>query len=216
MNYFAHYFFSRNDDAYYNTGLILPDFSRSAEGRRKLLLEKAPPSAEFSSLKNGCLNHYECDEWFHESSFFKQACSFLEEELKTISLGSQKKWFLAHILAEMLLDRMIIDRFPDELDSFYRDLNHVDWAKIETFLMHCGKSNFDRFHRHQEAFREHKYLYYYKEDQGLIESLDRVSRRTGQEPFTDKAREEMISRCQIWLPFISQLTKPVEMNRFEG
>lgn len=217
MNYLAHHFFDRvPDDPLHNVGLILPDFSRSARGRRKLLLANVRSDIYgFASLLKGCHSHYVSDEWFHESLFFHilqdKISRILKENARLFS--KQRPWFVSHILAELLLDRLIIKRFPGSLDLFYSDLQTVDIGTITQFLEACGKSSFEQFTRHYRNFCESKFMYSYSDDEGLVYSLDRVIQRTGQNALDDDAFLFLIKAIPELEHEASRIKKPRQMAR---
>jgi hypothetical protein len=218
MNYLAHFFFYRQDSAYHNAGLILPDFSRLAKGRRRLSLENVPRKPpEMYQLKKGSELHYEGDDWFHTSDFFLSLSRHLGEEFLLMEdrklLDGQKKWFLAHVFTEMLLDRVILDAFPETPAGLYQDLEAADLSVLTRFLRYCGKDDFTAFNNYYRLFCDSKYLYDYASDEGLILALDRMTRRTGQAGFSPQARDYLAERLPFWIARVKEQKKPHQMAR---
>lgn len=218
MNFLAHHFFYANGDPYHNAGLLLPDWSRSAEGKRKLdWSKKSKNNKQFEALWEGCQKHYEADSWFHDCDYFVEITEKLETDLtKLQSEGlflEQRKWFLAHILAEVLLDRLIIDKHPKALDAFYRDLNLVPFAHIKSFLLEAGKDGMGRFEQGHAAFLNSEFLRYYATFGGLTESLNRVVQRTKQAAFSDAEHKAMTVLMSEWLEHAREIKKPLQMER---
>ncbi|MBI1223581.1 MAG: hypothetical protein GC180_13345 [Bacteroidetes bacterium] len=218
MNFLSHHFFYALDDAWHNTGLILPDWSRNAKGRRKLEWKKSEGSPEFHfRLWSGCQKHYEADEWFHDCHYFLACCEQVESDLGLAQQGGlflgQRKWFLAHLLAEMLLDRLIIEKYPGALDSFYSDLIKVPFRDLKDFLLTSGKIDMANFERSHRGFIESEFIRYYIDDRGLAESLSRVVQRTGQVPLTSDELTSLTLRMPYWIDYASQLKKPHQMAR---
>lgn len=218
MNFLAHHFFYATDDPWHNTGLILPDWSRTAKGRRKLeWMAHHGHSEEHAALWLGCLGHYEADMWFHECHYFTETTQKIENDLALLQgkglFAEQRKWFLAHLLAEMLLDRLIIDRHAGALDHFYGDLRQVPYPDLERFLLQAGKEDMGRFPQAHKGFIESEFIRHYSSYEGLAESLNRVVQRTGQ-PALNK--EEIVSlhlQMNDWLDFADQTKKPLQMER---
>lgn len=214
MNYFAHFYFDRNEDPYHNLGLVLPDFSRITEGRRKLHLEMEMTDPLFAALKAGCTKHYVADAWFHESEIFTRTCAFIEGLLhqEPQLFAGQRPWFMAHILAELTIDRILIRKYPGELSLFYTHLETIDLPKVFDFLSLTGKSNFTRLEKFYHGFVAARYLFYYTQDDKLVYSLDRVIGRTGQPPLTSAAMRYLEQQLAHLEAFIGKIKKPAQMN----
>lgn len=216
MNYLAHHFFYASGNAWHNTGLVLPDLSRHARGRRKLV-GAAFESEEHKALWLGCETHYFADGWFHECAYFTRMNAYLNEELKVLQdrnlLRGQRKWFLAHLLSEMLLDRLIMDTHPDAPDHFYSDLKAVDEEQLKDFLLKTGKDDVSTFAEGFRRFRDSEFIRFYREDPGLTDSLNRVIQRSRQPAFTG-ADKDVVSYClPRWLSKAGQIKKPPQMGR---
>lgn len=218
MNFLSHHFFYSNQDSWHNTGLILPDWSRSAPGRRKLdWVSLKSDSDRQGALWLGCLKHYEADDWFHNCNYFKVITAIIEQDLAIMQLSGlllqQRKWFLAHLLAEMLLDRLIIDKHSNALDHFYHDLSQVPYTDLELFLLRAGKETMGLFPQAHKGFIESEFIRYYKSSEGLTESLNRVVQRTRQAAFTSSEKEALIAIMDHWLLSASKIKKPLQMER---
>lgn len=181
-------------------------------------LEKEPPQEKNALILEGCKKHYEADGWFHESVYFKHSCQLLEKEMETERetrslFQNQRIWFLAHILSELLLDRLILEKHPDAVNHFYRDLHQVPFTDIETFLLKSGKTAMGNFSIGHERFISSEFVRHYIQNEGIIEALDRVVQRTGQIAFTKNERLFLIGRIPAWLKLAEGVEKPVEMGR---
>jgi hypothetical protein len=217
MNYFSHYFFDHKvGDSYFNTGLILPDFSRSAVGTRKLRLDAVNDSNEvFRSLKMGCERHYLADDWFHASAFFLEGEAIIKADLKQYAaeFSGQRIWFVSHILVELLLDRILIAFDEKKLLDFYADLEAVDLNAIILFLQECGKTGFADFENYFHSFVKNRYLITYLDDDKLLYALNRILLRTKQEKLTQVGEQILSDRLNSWQIFLSQTKKPTQMHR---
>lgn len=218
MNFLAHHFFYASENPWHNTGLILPDWSRTARGRRKLeWTAQHGHSHEHAALWLGCQGHYEADTWFHDCFYFNETTDKIEKDLALIQdkglLAGQRKWFLAHLLSEMLLDRIIIDRHPLALDHFYEDLRQVPYEELERFLLQSGKEDMGRFPQAHKGFMDSEFIRYYSSHQGLVESLNRVVQRTGQPALSKDEMRELEAYMHDWLDYADQTKKPLQMER---
>jgi hypothetical protein len=219
MNFLSHHFFYYQNDPYYNVGLILPDWSRSAAGKRKVeWIDNTQPNGLELSLLKGCKAHYEGDDWFHNCDFFIQVTDLVAKEIgrekaQNGLFAGQRGWFMAHILTEMLLDRLIIEADAYALDRFYSDLRAVPFKEIEAFLLKSGKTDMGRFPLAHKAFIESEFVRFYANAEGLTESLNRVVQRTGQNAFTEEEFNCIRRNIPLWLDYALQIKKPLQMER---
>jgi hypothetical protein len=182
VNYLSHFVIdNRPGDHYYNAALILPDITR----RWIRTFKQPPPPTSFSAnqlrLLDGCLRHYESDRLFHASSFFEQHQANINTLLKSkpFSPAVHRKWFIAHVLAELLTDRKIVRTFPEMADRFYLSLEAVDYRELKPFLEYYGMADTGEFLRFFDQFRSDRYIYSYADNKKFLYSLERIMMRAG-------------------------------------
>jgi hypothetical protein len=182
MNYLAHYFFDRKDNnAYYNFGLVLPDlmsiFSKAWKIKHNNLAEVQ--SGNNIQILSGILQHYERDHIFHSSDFFFEHVHSIKRYLEKLSLPYviPKKHFVAHILLELVLDQVIVQMNPDIQEDFFHDIEQIQDSDIISFFSIKSFSNLDRFIEFFGKFREEKSFQKMKESKYIIRVLNRVLNR---------------------------------------
>jgi hypothetical protein len=180
VNYFSHFWVDyQEQDYYYNTGLIIPDFARKHV--KSFLKSPKLERSTLQSLHNGCMAHYFADKKFHNSTFFKQLLE-LSNQLMTQAPFSERvlrKWFLAHILVELMLDRLLVKEHVTQLDDFYDSLNNVAEVDIFDYLTLFGAKDVDLFLEYFNHFRSVKYIYYYTDNIKFVYSLNKIMVRAG-------------------------------------
>ncbi len=135
MNYLSHFYIhQKENEPYYNTGLILPDLARGFVKSFKATLPE--PNLELQALHAGCLQHYQADKIFHSSDFFKWGTQICIEELKQAKFHElvERRWFIGHVLFEMMLDRVLVQHKKQVLFDFYEQLLRVDDDVLKVFL----------------------------------------------------------------------------------
>ncbi|MDI1233039.1 MAG: hypothetical protein PSX81_02025 [bacterium] len=215
MNFLAHYFFDRTDNIYHNVGLVLPDLSRNfCKGH--LNLKQEFEGADFNALKSGSLKHLAKDKIFHQSVFFKEA-------QKSVSLLLDheaqwpRKWFLNHVLTEIMLDRVLMDANPQLCSDFYRDLGEADPDVIVSFLEKGGVVNAQLFKERYLKFLEYQFIFNYLHNEKLIIALSRLYLKVGIQYEWQKADEDLLNRHFVAIldtiaPQIDYLTKELKLN----
>lgn len=191
LNFLAHYFFDRTDNIYHNVGLILPDLSRNfCKGH--LNLKRDFENHDMKALKHGSMKHLEMDKIFHNSIFFKDAVQEISGLLDKDARWP-RKWFLNHVLAEIMLDRAIMDKHPHICPEFYRDLSLSDAEVIEAFLMHGGVENYHLFGEKFKKFIEYQFIFNYQHNEKLIIALSRLYLRVGIKYEWKKEDEDLLN-----------------------
>lgn len=132
MNFIAHYHFYKSDDCYYNLGLVLPDLVKSF---CKTHLKPSEPLVHpsLNNLNQGSIVHLNADKLFHNSFYFT-TCEKHLSEIADTKAQWPRKWFLNHLLCEILLDRIIIDQYPNIVEQFYKDLKSVNTEQVALYL----------------------------------------------------------------------------------
>src|SRR5215471_18395046 len=137
MNYFAHGM-RFVDRPYFLAGTALPDWLSVADRKVRLRARNVEPFADGSGtpaaeLAAGVLQHLEDDGWFHKTAAFAIASAELTVAFRDAlpADDGHRPAFLGHILTEMLLDAVLIDRGPALLQEYYAALEQIDGRLVE-------------------------------------------------------------------------------------
>lgn len=199
MNFFGHYFTdSIAGRPWFNLGLVFPDLYRD------LIQKKIPnrssfknPSPEINDFFEGIEAHLSRDKMFHNCEYFHLAEKVLKAELKTFENFEiiPRAWFLTHIMLELVTDKYLVISFPEQANSFYKDLGIIendsntidglfDDLLIKTvFLTRLNLIKKDRF------------IFAYANNEKLVVSLFRIYQRAGIE--MSKEIKEEISKILL-------------------
>jgi hypothetical protein len=180
LNYFAHFFVDHQLGQHeYNTGLLLPDVTRGYVKTFKYKVISA--HAASINFHQGCIAHYRADKLFHGSTFFgdllAQASTMITHA--NFSEALNRRWFLAHILAELLIDRILITQFPDLLDQFYDSLQRIHDDELLQFLKDYEMKDSTKFFEFFNHFRKVQYIRFYTDNNKFVYSLNRIMIRAG-------------------------------------
>ncbi|MBC7383553.1 MAG: hypothetical protein H7296_11290 [Bacteroidia bacterium] len=201
MNYLSHFYIHQKpNDPYFNAGLILPDLGRSFVKTFKEVLIN-PADLNLCAISNGCLQHYEADKLFHGSEFFKWGTLICTEELKDLHFNNvvEKRWFIGHILFEMLLDRLLVRHQPQVLTDFYDQIQLADLNQIKEFFILSKVNRKEKLLQYFNHFRKVQYIRSYIDTNLFVYSLSRVLIRAGLPAltFSDRAiLEECVKRME--------------------
>lgn len=175
MNFLLHYIIDhQKGNNYFNTGLIIPDLAKGAV--KSFIGEHIFSVKEHESIHQGALRHIQSDKLFHASAFFESNNQLFNQLIKDtpFSPALHRKWFIAHILFELMLDRIFVKYQPNLVNQFYDDLLSIDTQVLKSYLENMGASQSDRYMERFRHFREVQFIRYYIDNNKLLYSLNRI------------------------------------------
>lgn len=197
MNYLSHYKVGGGQsDPAYTTGKILPDLIRRVDKSLRISAQPVdswPPA--LATLYAGIATHLETDAVFHQSDWFAGKVAYTKTLLQEIMApaGLKYRFFYAHILVEMIADRVVMKQQPTLLDNFYTQLSLLDKATLSYFFQYNGwerysKKGWDVLQRFIAA----KYLYQYTNNAELVFALGRVVSQVGLTLFGEPYKSKLL------------------------
>lgn len=189
MNFLAHYYFDHKPNkVYYNLGLILPDLVRNFVKGTKLDLEKDQQSGNANSLKNGCIKHVASDKLFHNWEGFLDSMDRIINMIRQSEHDFKKDWFVAHILSELILDKVLLEIEPNLAKRIYIDYRQVETLDLHKFLGTQNFSKFDEFDRGFQQFLDKEYLQSYENNENIIYALGKICNKMKLSAFSDQQK----------------------------
>lgn len=213
VNYFAHGL-RFLDRPHFLAGTAVPDWlsvaDRAVRVRPKLvepLLGREPgPELDVAS---GILQHFHDDQWFHATRGFAEVSAWLTRLFRD-TLGPAddlRAGFLGHIVTEMLLDAVLIERDPQVLDHYYAALDRIDPGCVQGVVNRAARQTTERLAPLIMLFARERFLYDYRESPRLLYRLNQVLRRVKLHPLPETAesvldagRELVAGRIEDLLP----------------
>lgn len=197
MNFLSHYYIDAEVDIpEYTLGKILPDLLRNYHKGLRIKPEGALANEyHLINLNKGILNHYAVDAFFHNSAFFTSNTDQIKKALKSNTYDNIHKYFYfyAHILLEIMLDRLLLKRDQNIGIGFYDHLNSVKEETIKDFFRYNKiELNAKEFFLYLKSFTNARYLFSYINNESLIYALGRINQRAGLAPFSAQDVEKLI------------------------
>lgn len=175
MNFLSHAFVARHtDDDLYLLGTSLPDLLPLYDRSLKLapFVDYLKRGGGNSPLLAGIACHIESDRSFHASQFFRDGQAAIRARLQAVAGLPAKRFFLAHILFEMMLDRYLLIRYPEFGERYYDIFTPALCGDISAMVGHCfGRGDFAPFLAH---FASSRFLFHYLDIEGLAVRALRV------------------------------------------
>ncbi len=183
MNYFAHgmRFLNR---PYFLAGTAIPDWLSVADRKVRMRSRRVMPFADgsgstHSEIAAGILQHLHDDSWFHQTRAFAETSIELSHLFRDV-LGPDdgfRPGFLGHIVTEILLDGVLIEKHGDLLDEYYSVLSTINETTVEQCVNQMSKSQTDRLALLIPRFQNEQFLRDYVQPSRLLFRLNQVMRR---------------------------------------
>lgn len=215
MNYFAHACPFLDRDPYFIAGTAVPDWMAVADRPVRVRGKLAEPVAEthpdsrVAAVARGVLQHLHDDDWFHATRGFAEVTSELTRDFRE-SLGPDHPLncaFLGHIVTELLLDWVLIERHPGCLAQYYDLLREVDPLAVQSAVNQMSRGTTERLAGLIPLFLEERFLEDYADDVRLLWRLNMVLRRVKQPELPEHlvetlslARDIVVHRTDELLP----------------
>lgn len=206
MNYFSHGF-RFVDRPYFLAGTAVPDWIRVSDHGVRVRSKHVEPfaSGDLSNraeLAAGILQHLEDDDTFHGNGHFMQICAQLSILFRNGLPGDQglRPSFLGHIATELILDAILIERFPDRLKAYYDTLLQVDPVLVQQHVNEMVRNPAERLVEFIPLFHREQFLWDYRDARGMLTRLNQVMRRVRLQPLP----AETVGLLQAAWPIVEQ------------
>ncbi len=188
MNYFAHGM-RFVDRPYFLAGTALPDWLSVVDRRVRLRARNVKPFADGTAapaaeLAAGVLQHLDDDAWFHKTAAFAVASAELTVLFRDAlpADDGHRPAFLGHILTEMLLDAVLIDRDPAALSAYYAAFDRLDAAIVAESVNRMATHSTDCLRDFIPLFARERFLADYRDTNRLLFRLNQIMRRVKLNP----------------------------------
>ncbi len=214
MNYFAHALNHLNRP-YFVAGTGIPDWLSVVDRKVRFRPHHLEPFADASGsiaaeVAAGALQHLHDDGWFHATRGFAEVTTELTHLFRS-RLGADDKYhcgFLGHVGMELLLDGLLIERFPDEFEEYWRVLAGLDSQAVEIAVNLVGRQPTNRLAWFIDLFRREQFLRCYLDSHRLLTRLNQVLTRVKLSPLPAKATSILEASRSIVRDRLSDLLPP--------
>jgi len=206
MNFLSHYYCLKEENPYILLGVIMPDLVKDfSKLYNKYIEDDYFPKDEVSILMlEGVAIHIKGDDAFHKHSIFKEIQEIAKAEInKIFSSTVKRKFVIAHVLIELMIDKYIMNINSGILKAFYSKIDKIDIEKAEKFYLNLNiEENKSHFIKNITKFKELKFLYRLKENEGIIFTLNKV--------FTKKLNYDFLDEKEKWNLVIEKIERKIE------
>jgi hypothetical protein len=204
MNYFAHAL-NFLDDPWVVAGTAVPDWLNVADRPLRVRRRHAEPFVDdadacMAALARGIVQHHHDDAWFHDTPVFHELSWQLAVLVRDALPGDEgfRPSFLGHILVEILLDAVLIDRHPERLEAYYAALGQLDAVRVQECLNRLAPRPTQRLAPLIPLFCRERFLADYFDDNRLTWRLCQVMRRVGL-PELPASFRDVLPQARHWI-----------------
>ena len=202
MNYFAHAI-RFLDRPVFAVATGLPDMLSVIDRKMRLRARRLEPFVDGSGsfeaeVAAGAMQHLDDDRWFHTTRAFVETSAQLTMLFRTV-LGEEGRMqcpFLGHIVTELQLDAVLMERYPDRLDRYYELVSKVDSLALEAAMNQMATKTSDRLAWLLARFSEEQFMRCYPASNRLRFRLNQVMLRVGLEQIPE-AIEPLLETSQV-------------------
>lgn len=216
MNYLSHYYFDRDEDnKYYNIGLILPDLSRSHIAKLRINPYKniTFTTKEISSMNDGCNKHFASDRKFHNWMTFVELTNKATDMIRESGdKDINRDYFITHIMVEILLDKILLDKNPSLADDFYAMIDSVETDWILKFMRYAGLQDDELWKGQHRRFMKAAFLKSYTSIENVIEAVEGVCANLDMIELNDDQRNLLIEICETIEPELARSINALEIQ----
>lgn len=207
MNFLSHYYtLKKSENAYVVLGSILPDLVTDFSKIYNQSIEEQFYPKEFflKQMLEGVQLHIKADDLFHNSKKFSELENVAKELLKKeFGTTLKRKYVIAHVLVELVIDKYLILKEEALLDQFYNTLKEIKTKKANLFFESLYiEEDSSNFLRNFSYFLKNKFLFVLKENEGIIFTLNKV--------FAKKLNYEFLKEEDKWKNLITKLYLEIE------
>jgi hypothetical protein len=216
VNYLSHYYFDRDEDnKYYNIGLILPDLARSHIAKLRINPYKniTFTTKEISSMNDGCNKHFASDRKFHNWMTFVELTNKATDMIRESGdKDINRDYFITHIMVEILLDKILLDKNPSLADDFYAMIDSVEMDWILKFMRYAGLQDDELWKGQHRRFMKAGFLKSYTSIENVIEAVEGVCANLGMIELNDDQRNLLIEICEAIEPELARSIDALEIQ----
>jgi hypothetical protein len=216
VNYLSHYYFDRDENnKYYNLGLILPDLARAHIAKLRINPYKniTFTTKEISSINDGCNKHFASDRKFHNWMTFVELTNKATDLIRESGdKDINRDYFITHIMVEILLDKILLDKNPTLADDFYAMINSVEMDWILKFMRYAGLQDDELWKGQHRRFMKAAFLKTYTSLENVVGAVEGVCANLGMIELNEDQRNLLIEICETIEPQLERSIDALEIQ----
>ncbi len=216
VNYLSHYYFDQDEEnKYYNIGLILPDLARHYIPKLRINPYKniTFTTKEISSMNDGTNKHFASDRKFHNWMVFVDLTNKATDMIRESGdKDINRDYFITHIMVEVLLDKILLDKNPNLANDFYAMVDSVEQEWILKFMRYAGLQDDELWKGQHKRFMKAGWLKNYTTLENVVGAVEQVCRSLDMIELSDDQRQLLIDICETIEPQLARSIDALEIQ----
>jgi hypothetical protein len=216
VNYLSHFYFDQvEDNKYYNIGLILPDLARAHISKLRINPYKniTFTTKEIASMNDGCNKHFASDRKFHNWMVFVDLTNRATDMIRESGdKDINRDYFITHIMVEVLLDKILLDRNPNLANEFYDMVKSVEQDWVLKFMRYAGLQDDELWKGQHKRFMKADFLNSYTSLENVVAAVEGVCRKLDMIELNDDQRQLLIDICETIEPELARSIDALEIQ----
>ena len=203
MNLLSHYYIDEeNPSVYFKLGSLLPELvSGFNQKMRRSVFAHQSTIPEHVDLLEGIKKHYAVDLVFHQSEEFAFYCNLVDAALHQEQFPSfqHRKFFMAHIFVEKLIDRVLVKHSPHLSVKIQQDFEAVEAGVLTSYFSRIGKPAIQQeFFINFNRLLSGIFLHVYADNEMFVKALCRVYQRINPARASQTETENLIALVEAF------------------
>ena len=123
-----------------------------------------------------------------------------------------RDFFITHILVELLLDKVLVEKYPELPDEFYAMIESVEHDWVLKYMRYAGLQDDELWKGQHKRFMKAGFLRNYTSIENVVDAVEQVAIRTGLTSLTDDQRNLLIEICEAIEPDLERSLDALEIQ----
>ena len=123
-----------------------------------------------------------------------------------------RDYFITHIMVEILLDKILLDKNPSLADDFYAMIDSVEMDWILKFMRYAGLQDDELWKGQHRRFMKAGFLKSYTSIENVIAAVEGVCANLGMIELNDDQRNLLIEICEAIEPELARSIDALEIQ----
>lgn len=159
-------------------------------------------------MNDGTNKHFASDRKFHNWMVFVDLTNKATDMIRESGdKDINRDYFITHIMVEVLLDKILLEKNPNLADDFYAMVDSVEQEWILKFMRYAGLQDDELWKGQHRRFMKAGWLKNYTSLENVVSAVEQVCRSLDMIELSDDQRQLLIDICETIEP---QLVRSID------
>jgi hypothetical protein len=164
-------------------------------------------------MNDGTNKHFASDRKFHNWMVFVDVTNRATDMIRESGdKDINRDYFITHILVEVLLDKILLDKNPTLADDFYNMIDSVGQDWILKFMRYAGLQDDELWKGQHRRFMKARFLETYTSLENVVAAVEGVCRKLDMIELNEDQRQLLIDICEAIQPELERSIDALEIQ----